>query len=95
MSKNIFVCISDFDFINNTLNKLKTYQNYKHLINFPKTYTKQEEIPPNIKILKKKIIGSASIGIEFYKDKSTISNFCEERIFCKSKLLAMNMGWIF
>ena len=77
LSKNIFVCISDFDFINNTLNKLKTYQNYKHLINFPKTYTKKEEIPPDIKILKKKIIGSASIGIEFYKDKSTISNFCE------------------
>ena len=76
-SNGILICISDNFLVENTLNKIKTYNQFSKFINIPKVFEKIECAPSSRKLIKKKIMGSGSFGMEICNDKNSIINFSE------------------
>jgi carbamoyl-phosphate synthase large subunit len=72
------VIISDSNIINTTLDKYYTYNLCKKVgISFPKVYLTYLSIPKDNKIIRKKRLGSGSVGLSVHKNKSTLLDFKE------------------
>ena len=78
-SHGISICISDNFLIENTLNKIKTYNKFSKFINIPKVFENIDQAPESEKLIMKRIIGSGSLGIEICDNKNSVNNFCEGR----------------
>lgn len=70
------VIVSTVDVIEKTLNKKKHFKflTEKNILT-PKSYFSFEEIPSQIEIIRKKILGSGSVGISFHKNKECLYDF--------------------
>jgi len=76
--EKIKVAVSDYDTILNCLNKEKNFIFCrKNNIDVPMSYFKSNEIPSVFPMIKKRIYGSASIGLMMINDKSELSFFNE------------------
>jgi len=78
-SINCRILVSNHRTIINTLNKKENTQFcLSNNIQIPDTYFSYNEIPDNKKIIYKKIVGSGSIGMSIYDNKSDLKAFKED-----------------
>jgi len=82
-----YVMVSSSELIDKTLNKeLNTIFLKSNKLPFPNTYFNYEDIPQGIKIVRKKIFGSGSIGLSFHKDKSNLTDFIKGEDMAQEKI---------
>jgi len=70
------VLISNHHLVNQTLNKELNFYFSKSLdIQVPNSYFDLNDVPSDRKIIKKRILGSGSVGIEIFENKSYVKSF--------------------
>jgi carbamoyl-phosphate synthase large subunit len=73
------IIVSDYELIRQTLDKKLNHEfclNNKILV--PESFYTYDSIPENVKIIRKKIEGSGSVGVSIHPSKESLVDFCEK-----------------
>lgn len=87
------VIIPKFDLVKICLNKKKMYKYcLKNKINTPTSFFQKSNISLKLDLLKKKILGSGSVGMEIIKNRSNIKNLDFNKFFLQEKISGTEFG---
>ncbi len=90
---NCKIVISDKTVIQNTLNKKNNIEYCKtHGLKVPATYYSLSEINEKTELVKKRILGSGSVGLELLDNISKISSFNETEEIIQKKIIGTEYG---